>query len=460
MAATQFAADTPLLVTGLVATAGVFALWRLWIYGLAFLAMGFVFAALWRRAGVLTDAELTQVRYSGRGVLPLRLLKSVYYGTVINCVVLAMVLVAAMRIAEVFLPWHLWLPAPLYDAMLGLVRATGLRLGNSVTGLAAEITAANNAISILLMLAFTAAYSIAGGLRAVVRTDVVQFAVAMAGTALYAWFVLAAAGGIAALPARLSAIYGAAQADRFLSFGPPGGTGELLMPFLVLIGLQWVFQMNSDGTGYLAQRAMACRSERDARGAPVLFAWLQVFLRSLLWLAIALGLLVLYPFATADMGDAALAAAREMTFVRGIDELLPPGVRGLMLIGLLAALAAWFISLLFGAGMGSVLVLRRLWERINLYSEMAAMAVSLVTAPLLLYFLGTDPQQEWIRLGLMALVTTGAAVLAACFGPGTADATLKDFYARVRPIGWWGHAARLCGEPAHVPVHALVVMSQ
>ena len=111
MAATQFAADTPLLVTGLVATGGIYVVWRLWVYGLAFLLMAFVFAALWRRADVLTDAELTEIRYSGRGVLALRVLKAVYYGTVINCVVLAMVLVAAVRIAEVFLPWHAWLPA-------------------------------------------------------------------------------------------------------------------------------------------------------------------------------------------------------------------------------------------------------------------------------------------------------------------------------------------------------------
>ena len=225
-----------------------------------------------------------------------------------------------------------------------------------------------------------------------------------------------------------------------------------------------------DGTGYLAQRSMACRSERDARAAAVLFAWLQVFLRSLLWLAIALGLLVLYPFRPEEAAGEGFAAAREMLFVHGIDDLLPPGARGLMLVGLLAALAstvdthlnwgasywskdvyedvlcrrllgrqpkprelvlvarlsnvlilaiamavmvnlgsiqtAWFVSLLFGAGMGSVLVLRWLWERINLYSELAAMAASLVTAPLLLYFLGTDPEDEWIRLGIMALVTT------------------------------------------------------
>jgi Na+/proline symporter len=519
MAATQFAADTPLLVTGLVATAGVFALWRLWIYGLSFLVFAFLFAAWWRRAGVLTDAELTSVRYSGRGVTALRLLKAIYYGTVINCVVLAMVLVAAVRIAEVFLPWHQWLPPALYQPVLGLVAASGLRLGDSLTGLAPATATANSLISIALILAFTATYSITGGLRAVIRTDVVQFALAMSGTALYAWFVIDAAGGLDTLGARLVELYGAEQAGRMMSFSPPRGPGELLTPFLVLIGLQWLFQMNSDGTGYLAQRAMACRSERDAHLSGLVFAWLQVFLRSLLWVAIALGLLVLYPFGAQEMSDPGFAAAREMLFVTAIDELLPPGVRGLMLVGLLAALAstvdthlnwgasywtidvydgvvcrhvlrrspragelvlvarlsnvlilaiavavmarlgsiqtAWFISLLFGAGMGSVLVLRWLWERINLYSELAAMAVSLVTAPLLLHFLGTRPEDEWIRLGLMALVTTGAAVLVTFVTPATDDCTLKDFYTRVRPFGLWGRTARLCGERGRASLRAL-----
>src|SRR5690606_33226048 len=109
MAATQYAADTPLLVAGLVAVGGVSSLWRLWIYGLAFLLMGYLLARCWRRAGVLTDAELVERRYSGRGLVTLRVLKAVYYGTVINCVVMAFVLVAAMRIFEVFLPWHEWL---------------------------------------------------------------------------------------------------------------------------------------------------------------------------------------------------------------------------------------------------------------------------------------------------------------------------------------------------------------
>jgi len=519
MAATQFAADTPLLVTGLVATAGIFALWRLWIYGLAFLLMAFVFAVCWRRAGVLTDAELTRVRYSGAGVTPLRLLKAIYYGTVINCVVLAMVLVAAVRIAEVFLPWHDWLPPGIYQPVVGLIAATGIQLGESITGLEPAMMSANNLISILLILAFTAMYSITGGLRAVVQTDVVQFSLAMIGTLAYAWFVIDAAGGLSGLTDRIVELYGIEQASKMLSFAPPANASDALMPFLVIIGLQWFFQMNSDGTGYLAQRSMACPTDRDARMAGLVFTWLQILLRSLFWMAIAIGLLVLYPFTPAEMEGAGFTAGREALFVQGIEELLPPGVRGLMLVGLLAALAstvdthlnwgasywsndvyagvvaphvlkrkpkdrelvlvarlssvlilviamiimanlgsiqtAWFISLLFGAGMGSVLVLRWLWERINLYSELTAMGVSLITAPLLLYYLGTDPEGEWIRLGIMALVTTSAAILVTFITPATDDATLKRFYRRVRPFGFWGHAAALNNVGGDVSVKAL-----
>jgi solute:Na+ symporter, SSS family len=519
MAATQFAADTPLLVTGLVATAGVFALWRLWIYGLAFLLMAFVFSALWRRAGVLTDAELTELRYSGRGVLPLRVLKAVYYGTVINCVVMAMVLVAAVRIAEVFLPWHAWLPAAVFEPLLGLVARSGLVIASGATGIELTVATTNNLISIATILTFTAAYSTTGGLRSVVTTDIAQFTLAIAGTLVYAWVVVHAAGGLDELGRGIGELYGADAAGRLLSFAP--GTGEVLLPFLVLIGMQWLFQMNSDGTGYLAQRSMACATDRDARFAGVLFAWLQILLRSVPWLLIAVGLLVLYPFdpaATAEPAGAArdaFAASREILFVTGIQDLLPAGVRGLMLTGLLAALAstldthlnwgasywsrdiyhrliseawlkrepgrrelvlvarlsnllilaialvimanlgsiqtAWFLSLLFGAGMGSVLVLRWLWERINMWSEIAAMATSLLIAPVLLVTIDA----EWVRLGVMALTTTAAAIGVTWLTPATDAAVLGGFYERVRPVGFWRATARSLGEAPAVPLARL-----
>lgn len=518
MAATQFAADTPLLVTGLVATAGVFALWRLWIYALAFLLMAFVFSVGWRRGEVLTDAELTELRYSGRAVLPLRVVKALYYGTVINCVVLAMVLLAAMRIAEVFLPWHDWLPSALYQPIVRFVAWMNLDLGGSITGLPLDIATANSLISILAILAFTAAYATTGGLRAVINTDVVQFALALGGTFIYAWIAVTAAGGLSGLADRVIELYGSDTASRMLSFAPQTAP-DLLLPFLIIIGMQWLFQMNADGTGYLAQRSMACRSDQDARIAGVLFAWVQVFLRSLIWLAIAVSLLVLYPFSAQEAGDGSFAATREILFVTGVDDLLPPGIRGLMLVGLLAALAstvdthlnwgasywsndvydrlvcqhwlkrrphgrelvivarlsnvlilaigllimanlgsiqtAWFISLLFGAGMGAVLVLRWLWARINLYSELAAMGVSLITAPLLLATLGTDADTEWMRLLIMALMTTAAAIGITYVTPPTDRAVLLGFYQRIQPYGFWSEVALAAGHYPDAPRRAL-----
>ena len=516
MAATQYGADTPLLVTGLIATGGIFVVWRLWIYAVAFLLMGFVFAVGWRRAGVLTDAELTEIRYSGPGVLLLRVLKAVYFGTIINCVVMAMVLVAALRIAEVFLPWHTWLPVRFYQGLIGTVGALGISLTSGATDLAPAVATTNNTLSILALVGFTTLYSMTGGLRSVVATDIVQLSMAMGGTLLYACIVWYHVGGFGALTEQLVELYGAEAASSMLSFAPPGG--EMLLPFLAIIGMQWFFQVNSDGSGYLAQRAMACATDRDARIASLVFTWVQIVARSLLWLVIGVGLLVIYPFApfTPNLSsDAAFTTSREILFVTGINDLLPVGIRGVMFVGLLAALAstidthlnwgasywsndiyqrlichhwlrrkpdnhelvvvarlsnvlilvialtlmahlgsiqqAWFVSLLFGAGVGSVLVLRWLWERITLFSELAAMAVSLVVAPILL--ITTDA--EWLHLAVMGVVSTGVAIGITYVTPGTADDVLNRFYQQVRPMGFWSNTARRMGDPPQLPVRQL-----
>ncbi len=500
MAATQFAADTPLLVMGLLAVGGVFSLWRLWIYGIAFLLMGFVLGAAWRRANVLTDAELTMIRYSAKGALTLRALKAVYYGTVINCVVLAFVLAAATRIFELFLPWHEWLPQAVYAPLESVVLASGLVLNSGLTGLNDIVATTNNLLSIVLMLLFVAGYSTTGGLRSVIGTDVLQILIMLTGTALYAWFAVKYAGGIGNLPGALESVYGAETAARFLSFTPP--PTEALMPFLVIVGLQWFYQMNSDGTGYLAQRTMACYSDAEARRAAVVFTVTQIVVRSLLWLLIGIALLILFPFDATQPVTDELIARRELVFAEGIDTLLPAGARGLMLTGMLAALAstidthmnwgasywsndlykgiwverilrreanshelvlvarlatvlllgialaimvnlgsiqtAWQISLLFGAGMGAVLVLRWLWERVNLYCEIGSILVSLILAPLLMLTVDAD----WLRLALMALASTAVVVAAAFVMPGTEPRQLMVFYDRVRPPGWWSRTAR------------------
>ena len=196
MAATQFAADTPLLVTGLIATAGIFALWQLWIYAVAFLLMGFALSGGWRRAGVLTDAELTELRYGGRAAAVLRAVKAVYFGTVLNCTVLAWVLLAAATIAGPFLRWDVWLPAGLFEPVVDLVAWVGVPLALGQAGdPGVWITTASNLISLVLLLAVVASYSATGGLRGVVATDIVQIGVMLAGTAAFAWIVAAEVGG-------------------------------------------------------------------------------------------------------------------------------------------------------------------------------------------------------------------------------------------------------------------------
>jgi SSS family solute:Na+ symporter len=513
MAATQFAADTPLLVTGLIAAGGIFSLWRLWIYALAFLLMGFVLASAWRRAGVLTDAELVTRRYDDRGALMLRGLKAVYYGTVINCVVMAFVLIAAVRIFEVFLPWHEWLPPALYEALASAVGSLGLLIDSGQSPLDPRSATTNNVLSIAAMLVFVALYSTTGGLRSVIATDVVQLALMMAGTAVYAWLAVDSAGGLSALPASLASVYGDAGAARFLSFAPRAE--DAILPFIVVVSLQWFFQMNSDGTGYLAQRTMACRTDRDARHAAVVFTVTQVVLRSLLWLLIGVALLVVYPFDASSAGTDAFISRREMTFVTGMDELLPAGARGLMLTAMLAALAstldthlnwgasywsndlykgvwvegirgrdadpgrlvlvarlsaavilaialvvmanlgsiqtAWQMSLLFGAGTGAVLVLRWLWERVNLWCEVASIVVSVVIAPILILAV----EDDWIRLLVMSGVSFAVVVAAALIGAPTSEARRVEFYRAVRPPGFWRATARECGDDPRVPERRL-----
>ena len=511
MAATQFAADTPLLVTGIIATAGIFGLWQLWIFGVTFLLLGFVLAGAWRRAGVVTDAELTEVRYGGAPAAVLRGVKALYFGTVINCIALAWVLFAAAKIAEPFLLWNEWLPGALFQPVAALVEAVGMPLAiGGVDDPQVWVRTANNFLSLVLILAVVAFYSATGGLRGVVATDIGQIAVMGAGTVAFTTFVVWEAGGLGALPVRIQETFaaggpGGIRPDEILAFTPGHGK-DVTMTVLSLLGLLWLINSVSDGSGYLAQRSMACRSDRDAKTAAVVFTFTQVLVRSLLWLPLGVGLLVLFP-PDPGLAPGLVQADREATYVRGMATLLPVGVRGLMLTGMLAALAstvdthlnwgasywtndiykrficqgwlgteptgralvwvaraasvltlvialgimtrltsinqAWQINLLFGAGLGVVLVLRWIWWRMNAWAEIAAMLVSCGAAPLLIFFL--DDDQQPLRLLLAAAASTAAALVAIRLTAPEDPSRLAAFYRRVRPVGFWGPIARAAG---------------
>ena len=527
MAATQFAADTPLVVTGLVATAGIFSLWRLWIYAIAFLLMALVLGASWRRSGVITDAALTEVRYGGKSAAVLRGTKAIYFGFVFNCTVLAMVLLATTRITEPFLVWHEWVPLGFHDGVRAIVEWFGFPLTASGEPCGADaavcaegfecmrqrcigapqwIASTNNVLSIGAIVLVTTFYSTTGGLRAVVKTDIAQFAIAIVGTLIYGWIIVSAVGGFGEMISGVRETY---PAD---GTGPAGITYTEVLAFtpsqaadagwavVGVILIQWICQINADGSGYLAQRTMGCRTDADARSAGVIFAVTQVLFRSLMWLPIALGLLILFPPSDLLTGGA-LASAREATYVTGIAELLPPGVTGIVITGMLGALAstvdthlnwgssyftndiyrrficpnilkrepdpkslvwvarstniailmialmvmpqldsiqeAWKASLLLGAGVGVILVLRWVWWRMNAVGELSALIASGVLAPILLWQVEADAP----RLLLMAFLATATGIVAALLSPAEDVEMLKQFYARARPPGFWGPIA-------------------
>ena len=507
MAATQFAADTPLLVTGIVATAGIFGLWQLWIFGITFLLMGFVLAGAWRRAGVVTDAELVEVRYGGTPAAVLRGVKAFYVGTLINCTALAWVLFAAAKISEPFLLWDQWLPAGVLQPFVELVESVGVPL--SIGGLEDPevwVKTANNLLSLLLILGVVALYSATGGLRSVTSTDVVQIAIMFLGTIIFTGILVSEVGGLGAMTEQIYAVFdtggpGGIRPDEILAFTPDRGK-DITLTVLSALGLLWLINSVSDGSGYLAQRVMGCRTDRDAKTAAVVFTFTQVLMRSLLWLPLALGLLVLFP-PDPRLATELVQADREATYVRGMAELLPVGVTGLMVTAMLAALAstvdthlnwgasywtndlykrficqawlktepsgralvwvarganvlilviallimtqlssinqAWQINLLFGAGLGVVQVLRWIWWRMNAWAEIAAMLVSSAVAPVLIVYL--DDDQQALRL-LLAGGAATAAALAAIWVKGPEDhERLRAFFDRVRPVGFWGPVA-------------------
>ena len=116
MVATTFAADTPLVVAGLVAENGVAGNWFWWSWVLSHVSMAVVFAALWRRARILTDAELVELRYGGRSASVLRGFKAVFFAVVINAIVLGWVIRAMVKIAAPFVHWDEWLGAAMVTA--------------------------------------------------------------------------------------------------------------------------------------------------------------------------------------------------------------------------------------------------------------------------------------------------------------------------------------------------------
>jgi Na+/proline symporter len=272
--ATTFAADTPLAITGIVATQGIAGNWLWWSWAIAHLTATFLFARMWRRSGVITDAEITELRYSGRAAAFLRGFKAVYVGVFINCLTMAWVIAAMVKISQAFFA------VPAGDV-------------------------------IIVCVVVAVAYTVLGGFHSVVVTDLVQFVLGMVGAVALAIIVVGHFGGIgeadAGAPGLLGALATATEStgdaiSDTLDFVPDADHPTMpLVAFLVLLGAGW--WRYAEGNGYIVQRLAACRDEAHAQGASLWFAIAHNSLRPWPWILVGLASLIIYPRAPAPIPD-------------------------------------------------------------------------------------------------------------------------------------------------------------
>ncbi len=479
MVATTFAADTPLVVTGLVYTQGVAGNWLWWAFLLSGMMTVFLFARLWRRSGLLTDVQFAEMRYSGKPAAFLRGFRALYLGLLMNCLILGWVTKAMTSIVGVTL---------------------GVSDRNAL------------AICVLFLIPFTGIYVALGGLWGVLWTDLFQFALKMAIVIGVAWYAVSACGGMAALLSRLgemrAASPGAGDATSFFpDFSRPISAEALwvlpVVTFLVNIGVQWWSfwypGAEPGGGGYIAQRIFSAKDERNGLLSVLWFNIAHYALRPWPWILTALAAIVLYPHLEHP----------ESGYMLIVSNHVPPALRGIVIAGFMAAFmstiatqlnwgasylvadfyrrfikrdgdekhyvnmsrvatvilviasalvsvlladirSGWQAVLEVGAGTGAVYLLRWYWWRINAWSEISAMATALLMTVLLRWaapFSGSNPVVFAKTALATTLVTTLVWLIVTFTTAPEPQNVLLDFYRSVRPhVSGWQPIARLAPE--------------
>ncbi len=494
MVATTFAADTPLVVAGLVAEHGIAGNWFWWSWAISHISMAVIFAALWRRARILTDAELVELRYGGRSAAVLRGFKAVFFAVLINAIVLGWVIRAMVKIAAPFVHWERWLGA---DTLAAFEAAWPAALAIGGPG---------DTITVVALFALIAFYSSLGGIRGVILTDLVQFTLALVASVIFAWVAVESVGGLGGMVEGLDQHY---DADQVLAFVPSSDAAWLpLQVFFIYIAVQWWAQYFSDGSGYLAQRLFTAKSDAHAEAGGLWFAVANYSLRTWPWVLIGLVGLLVFPLGMEGGGIGAemVAADREMAYPVLMAELLPVGVLGLLFASLLAAFMstvdthlnwgtsylvndlysrflrpdagqrelvavsrftvvalatlavvvaaqiesieqAWRFFVALGAGLGLPSMLRWLWWRVNAWTEIVGMAVAVIAA-LVLYPLFPDARDEYLLLVIVGVSMSAALAATFMTRPVPRD-HLARFTRRVQPPGWWS------GLPGAAPRRAM-----
>jgi len=453
MVATTFAADTPLAVTGIVASQGIAGNWIWWNFMFSGLFTVFLYAKLWKRADVITDVEFIELRYGGKPAAILRGFRALYLAFPINCIILGWVTVGMAKVLTV-------------------------------------VTGADQWTVIVFLYGLIGIYIAFSGLWGVVVTDFIQFFIAMAGSILLAWLAVDSVGGLDQLHAKLIAEYGANS--WVLEFNPITSPKIMLATALVWIGMMWWASWypgsEPGGGGYIAQRMFAAKDEKNAVGGTLLFNVAHFAIRPWPWILVALVSLVVYP----NIAD------KETGYPLLMLDLLPAGLLGLLAVAFLAAFVStvsthlnwgasyvvndfykrylkppeefatkqkaqqhyvwisrlatllmmitavivsyffdtvksgWEAILAIGAGTGLVFMLRWFWWRINAWSEITAMIAAAICS-----FLA--PELGYDDFAAKMIFTTIFATI--CWVSVTfltkpeSDQTLQKFFNQVRPGG-------------------------
>jgi Na+/proline symporter len=264
MVATSFSCDTPLLVSGWVRDYGLWKNWAWWCYAVSGCLQVFLFARWWRRAEVMTKAELVELRYGGAGARILRGTLGTLHAVLTNTLIMAWVLLAASKISE-------------------------------------ALFAVDKTWSLALACVVAAFYSITAGLWGVVMTDLVQFVLAMVGASVLGVIAWELAGGTAG--AHAAALAGRIPAETLALF-PPSGPGSFLdasfwsvslAAACVYLGVSWWAVESVDGASAAVQRIAASRNEREGLLAMLWFNVAHYALRPWFWIVVGLASLLLLP---------------------------------------------------------------------------------------------------------------------------------------------------------------------
>ena len=466
MVATTFSTDTPNLVTDIVRTNGVSGNWVWWVFLLTGLLTVFVYAKLWRRSDVSTDMEFYELRYSGKAGRFLRGFRSIYLGIIFNVLAMAGVTLAAIKIGAIMLD---------LSAIETVLYAGGVTL----------------------------IFSTAGGFRGVVYTDFILFFTAMAGSIGAAVYLvnLPEVGGIDSVINNESI---ADKISMFPDLTDKETLWTLLIiPFAVQWWSSWYPGAEPGGGGYIAQRMLAAKNENHALGATLFFNIMHYALRPWPWIIVALASLVVFPD-IASLSEAFPNISEDKLgqdlAYPAMLTLLPTGLLGLVLASLISAYMSTIsthlnwgssyvvndfylqlinknatqkelvnvgrlsvvilmivssiiaisltnayqlfdIILMFGAGTGSIFILRWFWWRINAWSEIAAMlssgiiSIALTNESIFNVLFNDNMLPAYMKFPFIVLVTTSIWLIVTFITPSDDTDTLVKFYNKTKPGG-------------------------